>query len=1066
VSVSKLKKNIVLLLALFYFCFLAFAQDEDFHHPELEWQTIETEHFYVHFHNGTERTAKEVAGIAESIYKPVTEMYNHKPDGRVHIVIRDYDDYSNGGAYFYDNKIEIRCPALDYELRGIHPWLWNVVTHEFTHIVQIQTTMKFGRKVPAIYLQWLNYEAERRPDVLYGYPNVILSYPYSGFVLPAWFAEGTAQYNNPALNYDYWDTHRDMILRMYVLSDSMLSWEEMSVFGKNSLGNESVYNAGFSMVEYIARNYGVDRLKDISAKLSKTFCLTIDDAIKSSLGITGEQLYYKWKEEKLDKYSTVRDSLKGCLTKEEFIEGEGFGNFYPAFSPDGKKLVYISNKNNDYLSQSSVFLYDLEKKDAKEIIAGVRSSLSFSPEGEFLYYSKITRYNPYFSAFSDLFRYNIKQRKEERLTQALRAMNPKISPDGSKLVFTYGTDGTLNIGVLDINKKNVIKLTRFSNGEQVYTPVWSVDGRKIAFGFSKGHNQSICIMNSDGTELRILPLEGDSRNPFFYSDSVLFFSWNRNGIFNIYCINLTTGELKQLTNVLGGAFLPAVNKENKLVYVSYTSTGYKIASTSVADNEKTIDTLELNIIKTQNFDDTVSSHILAVDKCLRSASDENASYSWQPENISGDTIYKEIIRDEHAKPYRHFFTSTSVYPFLRFDNYNVSGTALDNIKLGVYLNSTEILDKLAFFCGLALNKRLERDIFAIFDYKDKLPLIYKIGLDPSVSLELYNITRKHDAKFWLYIGNPTPDTMQARITYNLFEADFSITQRIYSDRARIKLLYAISRYTQDFGAWWHPRYGQIPATRSTYFIGNALSVQFKFNGILNSISKAINPVGRVLSFAYYYDIDKFNPRDSAKYESGLRVPVYSPYNFSRLEFSWIEHLNLPLKNQTFSIALNTAGILKKDSIDDFFNYYIGGFAGMRGYTYYAIGGNKTAYMNVTYRFPVSNELNFKLMHLYFKRLYASVFFDIGDGWYGNKMPAISSWKKDVGFEFRLEAFSYYLYPTRIFFSGSYGLDRFERRVQDVTLGFRNIKYGGEWHYYLGVLFDFELTDFYPHRFMR
>ena len=224
------------------------AAQEEFFHPELSWRVIETDHFKVTYHDGAERTARVVAVIAEEIYQPVTSLYRHEPDEKVSFIIKDYDDISNGAAYFYDNKIEIYAPSMDFELRGTHNWLRNVITHEFTHIVQIQTSMKFGRTMPAFYFQWLNYESERRPDVLYGYPNVIVSYPYSGFVVPAWFAEGVAQYNRQELRYDFWDSHRDMILRSYALDGNMLGWEEMGVFGKTSLGNESSYNAGFAFV--------------------------------------------------------------------------------------------------------------------------------------------------------------------------------------------------------------------------------------------------------------------------------------------------------------------------------------------------------------------------------------------------------------------------------------------------------------------------------------------------------------------------------------------------------------------------------------------------------------------------------------------------------------------------------------------------------------------------------------------------------------------------------------------------------------------------------------------------
>ncbi|MCK7524862.1 MAG: hypothetical protein MZV64_48280 [Ignavibacteriales bacterium] len=48
-------------------------------------------------------------------------------------VIKDIDDYSNGATYFFDNKIEIWTSALDFDLRGAHNWLRNVISHEFTH---------------------------------------------------------------------------------------------------------------------------------------------------------------------------------------------------------------------------------------------------------------------------------------------------------------------------------------------------------------------------------------------------------------------------------------------------------------------------------------------------------------------------------------------------------------------------------------------------------------------------------------------------------------------------------------------------------------------------------------------------------------------------------------------------------------------------------------------------------------------------------------------------------------------------------------------------------------------
>ncbi|MGD1044645.1 MAG: biopolymer transporter Tol [Bacteroidota bacterium] len=1040
----------MLILIFILFTSSIAVSQEDYNHPELDWKTIETKHFLVHFHQGTERTAREVAKIAESVYGPITTMYGHEPDSRVNFIIADYDDYSNGGADPINNRIIIWASAMDFELRGTHPWLWNVVTHEFTHIIQIQTTLKFGRKVPGFYFQWLGYEKESRPDVLYGYPNVIVSYPISGYLVPSWFAEGTAQYNNPSFQYDTWDTHRDMILRMYMIDGKPLSWEEMGFFEKTSLGSESVYNAGFSLVGYIAQHYGVEKLQEISRQLAAPFRLTMDGAIEASLGITGKELYEEWKEAKIIQYRPLADSLHSRRLNEEIIENEGFWNFYPIFSPDGASIAYISNKGRDYSSLTSVYLYDRTKKKSKMIIPHANSTLSFSPNAQNIYYARITRENPHWSAYSDIFKYNISTEKEERLTHGLRAFNPKLSSDGQHIVYTFGGNGTLNLAVCDTNGKNNSQLTHFSNGEQVYTPVWSNDGKKIAFGYSIGHNQSVALIDSNGENYQLLSHSGDCRNPFFASDSMLYYSWDRGGIFNIYSINLKTNVEQQVTCVLGSAFHPTLDQKGNLVYMTYTSSGYKIAllhQDSIivpvpSASEKDSMRIKLN---TQNL------YI----GLIEAKAGEHSS----PPSI-GNSLYEDKSLLPQAKSYRSVFTSLTLIPLLRIDTYNKNSSGLDVVKPGVYVTSSDVLDKMSIFGGADINRKLERDLFFNMEYRDRLPILYQLGLAPTASFEFYNITRKRDISFDLYINSL--QTFKTEVTYNLLEFDFSLKQKVFSENYEMILAYALSRYSQDFGSWQHPVFGVIPASRSTYFIGNSFTAQLKYDGILRTLDKDISPIGRSFSLKYFFEMDKFNPTDSTENKNGLRTSIYTPYNISRFELGWNEHIALPFPQHTLSFTLNASDILGP-TIDEFFDYYAGGLIGMRGYSFYALGGNKTVTLNATYRFPIATKLDFRVLQIYFSKLYGSVFYDIGNAW-PRESASDNFWKQDVGFELRLESFSFYAYPTRIFFSCAYGLDQFSRNVQDINV--TTVQYGHEWRFYFGVLFGFELNDIMPRQFMR
>ena len=62
-------------------------------HPELNWRTLETEHFRVLYHDGLEHTARQAAEAAEAAYGPLTRLYGYRPEGPVRVILRP----ANGG---------------------------------------------------------------------------------------------------------------------------------------------------------------------------------------------------------------------------------------------------------------------------------------------------------------------------------------------------------------------------------------------------------------------------------------------------------------------------------------------------------------------------------------------------------------------------------------------------------------------------------------------------------------------------------------------------------------------------------------------------------------------------------------------------------------------------------------------------------------------------------------------------------------------------------------------------------------------------------------------------------
>lgn len=1052
---SSSKTGICLAGLVFSLPLIATAQD-DYIHPELTWQTIETSHFLVDYHQGEERTAELVAKIAEEMYGPVTSLYQYQPTQKVSFVLWNTDDYSNGETYFFDNKINIWASNLDFALRGTHNWLRNVITHEFTHDVQMQTAMKFGRRVPAIYLQWLGYEAERRPDVLYGYPNVVVSYPLSGIVIPAWFAEGVAQYNVPALNFqhDTWDTHRDMILRMYVLNDRTLTLEEMGGFGKTSLGNESTYNSGFAFVRYLAGKYGAGVLRKLSDAMTSPAAVTIDHAFQNVLGMSGNLVYAEWQQFLKENYEDSVAAIRQRLHEGKIIRNTGFANLYPVFSPDDSLIAYCSNKKSDYFGTSSIYIYNPVDSSEKELATNVAGELSWSEDGNYIVYSKETRHNDHWNDLYDLYSYDIRNEKEVRLTNGLRAQYSSLSGNSRRVSFVAssdpslnlfccgvqmltgipigGTDGTMNLYCADIDLKNnratnIRRLSSFVSGQQIYSTRWSEDGSRIVFDYSIDSSRRIGIYDfRDSTIGFVTPSGEDSRDASFAdNDSSIVFSSDRSGIFNVYKENLHSDSVVALTNVLGGAFMPSISQKGDLVFSSYQWNGYKLAS---IENARPI------LIP--------PSYHVRIDPPFSGSPADHDS-------IATPMRHNDIAVPEFpSEPYRSTTTSMSFYPVLLFDNYNQHTSFLDEIKAGVYFNSTDVVGKYDIFGGATINELLERDLFLQLNYNDVIPGLSALGIFPRFTLSAYNISRQAHGSIGLGL-----DTVQVPVTYDLIEVDAAFGEPIITPSLNLALGFTFDMYSATISGFLLPSgLGYTPAIGYTYFLGRTFYAQFDFDGITPARNSWINPLGIRTRLRLSAALDRLN-NGNFEGNTNLIIPIYVPYNFVQVEL--MNYAAMPLLRDDDAMAVKVHfGYTFGPEINNFFDFYAGGLVGMRGYPFYALGGNKLLTLNATYRYPLFRDVDKQILQFYLSDVYLSAYGDVGNCWNGN--PIGTRFKKDVGSELRMSGFSFYSFPTAIFFDATYGLDRFTTQLRDYST---SVTYGKEWRFYFGLTFSFDIVDF-------
>ena len=123
---------------------------------------------------------------------------------------------------------------------------------------------------------------------------------------------------------------------------------------------------------------------------------------------------------------------------------------------------------------------------------------------------------------------------------------------------------------------------------------------------------------------------------------------------------------------------------------------------------------------------------------------------------------------------------------------------------------------------------------------------------------------------------------------------------------------------------------------------------------------------------------------------------------------------------------------------------------MKGYPFYAIGGNQAYWMHLEYRLPLFRNVDSRMGPWYLDKIFMSVYADVGDAWTG-KFEGIENAKKAAGAEIRVKMNSFYLFPTAIFVNLAYGFNDVTRVVRD-----EDIMYGKEFIFYAGVLFDFSL----------
>jgi len=563
----------------------------------LDWRTVETKHFALHYPTSLEAWTRDLATRIESIDSSVARLVGYAPSGKTDVVVDDPYATANGSAWPYIGRPAINLwasvPEPRDEIGEFRQWNEMLASHEFAHVAHLTRPSRnaFERFVWSISPAHLGPLAVAAPRwVIEGY---------------ATFVEGRV--TGSGRPHGAW---RAAYLRQWALEGQLPRYDQLDAWGAYE-GGAFAYLAGSAFLEWLAAKHGDSSLVDVWRRLSAKQKRTFDQAFTGVYGESARNLYGRFTAELTSDALAIERRLRTTAADTgTIVQRTSWSTGDPAIAPDGQRIALVL-RSATAPSRVVIWRTALEpdtsraRRDSallrrdpedvpnrsiypspKRVLASLRTAGGgpyetprFLGDGRVLLWRRVARGDG--SLTSDLYLWDPGRRSVRRVTRDASVRNGDPTSDGRSAVAEQCIHGWCDVVVVDLANGAVRTVIEGSPGRSFFKPRLSPDGRRVVVSVAVEGRWRLAITSIEGGRdaLRFVdPNDGVNRYDasFIAPDTLLTVS-ERGGIANIERLDVGSGATHPLTHVTGAAVAPAYNsRDHSVWFLSLYSRGYDV----------------------------------------------------------------------------------------------------------------------------------------------------------------------------------------------------------------------------------------------------------------------------------------------------------------------------------------------------------------------------------------------------------------------------------------------------------------------------------------------------------